>query len=47
MIITRSTKQPKAVDRLAEFKRKAVYVPELAFVMGNQFYKQFNKEQRK
>lgn len=41
MIITKSTAQPKPNDRLADFKAKAVYVPELNFVMGNQFYKQF------
>lgn len=40
-MITKSTQQPTPAQRLADFKAKAVYVPELNFVMGNQFYKQF------
>ena len=40
-MITKSTHQPTPAQRLADFKAKAVYVPELNFVMGNQFYKQF------
>lgn len=40
-IVTRSTRQPTATERMAEFKARAVYVPELNFVIGNQFYKKF------
>jgi hypothetical protein len=42
-MITKSTHQPTQQERLADFKAKAVYVPELNFVIGNQFHKQFNK----
>lgn len=42
MIITRSTHQPKPGERLADFKAKAVYVPEFSQVMANQFERQFN-----
>ena len=44
--VTRSDVQPTPQDRLSDFKRKAVYVPELYQVINNQFYKQFNQEQR-
>ena len=43
--VTRSDVQPTPQDRLSDFKRKAVYVPELYQVFNNQFYKQFNQEQ--
>jgi endo-beta-N-acetylglucosaminidase D len=42
-MITKSTHQPTQQERLADFKAKAVYVPELNFVIGNQFSKQFNQ----
>lgn len=44
-VVTRSDAQPTPQDRLSDFKRKAVYVPELYQVIGNQFTKQFNQEQ--
>lgn len=43
--VTTSDRQPSQQERLSDFKRKAVYVPELYQVIGNQFTKQFNQEQ--
>lgn len=40
--ITQDTHQPSPEERLSNFKAQAAYHPELANIVANQFFKQFN-----
>lgn len=46
-IINKDTRPLSNQDRLSQFKAKAVYVPELNHVIGNQFYKMFSQKEYK
>ena len=43
-MITTSTHQPTANERMAEYMGKKVYVPELNFQQQNVFSKRFNDD---